>query len=65
MSSLSLKGKPSDQAPVVSANSGTPLTVMTSNSSSGMYFDYLLVLLIVSNFMEKLSSWLIHLASCP
>ncbi|XP_044509401.1 probable inactive serine/threonine-protein kinase scy1 isoform X2 [Mangifera indica] len=36
MSSLSLKGKPSDQAPVVSANSGTPLTVMTSNSSSVM-----------------------------
>ncbi|XP_031271289.1 probable inactive serine/threonine-protein kinase scy1 [Pistacia vera] len=36
MSSLTLKGKPSDQAPVASANSGTPLTSTTSNASSAM-----------------------------
>ncbi|KAJ4720242.1 Protein kinase family protein with ARM repeat domain [Melia azedarach] len=36
MSSLTLKGKPSEQAPVASANSGTPLTSTTSNASSVM-----------------------------
>lgn len=50
MSSLTLKGKPLDQAPVASANSGTPLTSTASNASSGTYFDYLSVLLDVSVF---------------
>lgn len=40
MSSLTLKGKPSEQAPVASANSGTPLTSTTSNASSGLHLDY-------------------------
>lgn len=36
MSSLTLKGKPSEQAPVASANSITPLTSTTSSTSSVM-----------------------------
>ncbi|KAK6228780.1 hypothetical protein SCA6_001120 [Theobroma cacao] len=36
MSSLTLKGKPSDQAPVAAANSVTPATTTTSTASSGL-----------------------------
>ncbi|XP_021296949.1 probable inactive serine/threonine-protein kinase scy1 isoform X1 [Herrania umbratica] len=36
MSSLTLKGKPSDQAPVAGANSVTPATTTTSTPSSGL-----------------------------
>ncbi|XP_038720856.1 probable inactive serine/threonine-protein kinase scy1 isoform X2 [Tripterygium wilfordii] len=36
MSSLTLKGKHSEQAPLASANSGTPLASATSTSSTGM-----------------------------
>ncbi|KDO67543.1 hypothetical protein CISIN_1g0040252mg, partial [Citrus sinensis] len=39
MSSLTLKGKPSEQAPVASANSITPLTSTTSSTSSGMHLE--------------------------
>ncbi|KAJ0102391.1 hypothetical protein Patl1_06775 [Pistacia atlantica] len=55
MSSLTLKGKPSDQAPVASANSGTSLTSTTSNASSGMYFDFWKLLA-----METTSTTSIH-----
>ncbi|XVF41233.1 hypothetical protein PTKIN_Ptkin01aG0263900 [Pterospermum kingtungense] len=36
MSSLTLKGKPSDQAPLAAANSITPVTTTTSIASSGL-----------------------------
>ncbi|XVF24315.1 hypothetical protein REPUB_Repub13aG0117100 [Reevesia pubescens] len=40
MSSLTLKGKPSDQAPLAAANSVTPPTATTSTASSGVSFNY-------------------------
>lgn len=43
MSSLTLKGKPSDQAPIAASNSVRPVTTNTA-ASSGIYFWSLLLL---------------------
>lgn len=40
MSSLTLKGKPSEQASLPPINSGAPLASTASNASSGIYLDY-------------------------
>lgn len=36
MSSLTLKGKPSEQAPLAPVNTSAPLSSTTSNASSGI-----------------------------
>ena len=41
MSSLTLKGKPSEQAPLASVTSSAPLTSTSSNASSGRHVDNL------------------------
>lgn len=39
MSSLTLKGKPSEQAPLAPLNTSAPLSSTTSNASSGTYVN--------------------------
>jgi hypothetical protein len=43
MSSLTLKGKPSEQASLASVTSSVPLTSTSSDASSGRQFDNCLV----------------------
>jgi len=40
MSSLTLKGKPSEHVPIVSSNANTSLTSATSDASSGMCLEF-------------------------
>ncbi len=59
MSSLTLKGKPSEQASLPPINSGAPLTSTATNASSGVHLDYLFILSCCQIEEKLLSSILV------
>lgn len=65
MSSLTLKGKPSEQTPLAPANSSAPVATAASNTISGKQIAHSFILLlnvisIIITFLQTLSFTLHH-----